>query len=67
MSENGKQEKQCGNKIKYWTRGNAKLDCKRMGKKKGEKFQVYKCPFCEHFHIGHKLLGARNSVATEGV
>lgn len=67
MSENGKQEKQCGNKTRHLTRGSAKVARRAMQKQTSERFQIYKCPFCEHFHIGHKLLGARNSVATEGV
>ena len=46
-------EKQCEGKICHFTRVLAKKQKRQMQVKKGGKWDVYKCPHCGFWHIGH--------------
>lgn len=46
----------CQGKTKHLTRAAATIEMKRVNKKPKSygKLNVYKCQFCDHFHIGRK-------------
>ena len=52
MARVAKKEFMCDGKAKYRTAGDAKARV-RNSPVKG-RLSVYQCPFCLHFHIGHR-------------
>ena len=41
----------CLQKVAFALRTHALGAAKRMGQKVGRKTEVYKCPFCKHYHV----------------
>lgn len=52
---NTTKERSCDGKKPYRTRRLAMFGLQHLNRfKDGERLQVYKCHFGEHFHVGHK-------------
>ena len=49
--------RQCGQKVRYWSRKEAKAALRRIkgtGGDTGEgRLQAYICDYCNYFHLGH--------------
>lgn len=56
MTEIEDRNSKCGNKIKYYKRKDARTQRNHYQLKfSGHRMEIYKCPYCEFFHIGHKI------------
>ena len=44
---------ECGKKKRYSSFDVAWNDCRAMKKRTGDTFHIYRCRFCNAFHIGH--------------
>ena len=51
------EESMCGDKVKYTSRKEARKEGRNRYQLRftGHRMEVYKCPFCSFFHIGHKI------------
>lgn len=49
----------CGRKQEYGTLGFAIKVAKRMQDKHFATFDAYKCPYGDHYHVGHRTQGVR--------
>ena len=48
------QLSQCGNKFRHKNREAALLESVRLeSENPGEKFDPYRCPHCNYYHVGH--------------
>ena len=49
-------DKACAGKQRFtWPQFATKAAYARECMKRGEIFDVYKCPFCNHYHFGHRM------------
>lgn len=47
-------ERQCGQKVRHGSEGEARIHAAEMQKKTGEAFNTYRCKVCGSFHVGHR-------------
>lgn len=53
-------DKQCKGKRPYKRRRDARRAKRRIETNtNGEKYDVYHCPWCDFFHVGHKLIPSK--------
>ena len=51
---NTKERRQCRGKRRFFSEGGALVGAKGIEKKTGQKMNVYHCPYCDGYHVGHK-------------
>jgi len=48
------RQRQCTRKQRYYGRWGAFLAQQSAERRTGEAHDIYRCPWCGHWHIGHK-------------
>lgn len=53
-------ERQCFGKRHFTTKRDAKTARKRYERNHGERLDIYRCPHCATWHLGHRLAPRRS-------
>jgi len=61
------ERRQCFQKVKYFTRKDARRAAKAMRQKRHEAFVDYRCLCCDFYHVGHIISIARAEFLAEAL